>query len=92
MAFLKFNMVAVFYKVFRLWFTFVDSDEEVEVSFAYSNGTLIDTKVLVKQASAWKADQGYRLNKDLQMSPSLRSFHEWTEWLKNFTSFLGTIA
>ena len=92
MAFLKFNMVAVFYKVFRLWFIFVDSDDEVEVSFAYSNGTSIDTKVLVKQASEWKADQGYRLNKDLQMSPSLRSYYEWSEWLKNFTSFLGTIA
>ena len=81
MAFLKFNMVAVFYKVFRLWFTYVDSDDEVEVSFAYS-----------KQASEWKADQGYRLNKDLQMSQSLLPFYEWSEWLKSFTSFLGTIA
>ena len=55
-------MVAGFYKVFRLWFTFVDSEDEVEMSIAYSNGTLIDTKVLVKQASEWKAVQGYRLN------------------------------
>ena len=93
MALFLFNMVAVFFRIYRLWFVFmVDGDEPVEVSFAYSNGSSIDTKVLVKQASDWKADQGYRLNKDLQMSSTLRSCYEWSEWLKNFVSFLGTIA
>ena len=86
MALFLLNMVAVCFRIYRLWFVFmVDGDVPVEVSFSYSNGSSIDTKVQVKQASNWKADQGYRLNKNLQMSSSLRSCY-------NFVSFLGTIA
>ena len=92
MILFQIDIVAVCFMIYRLWFVFiVAGDEEVEVSFLYSIGSSIDTKVLVKQAPDWKADQGYRLNKDLQMSTSLRSFYEGSEWLKNFTSFLRTI-
>ena len=59
MALFLFNMVAVCFRIYRLWFVLmVDGDELVKVSFSYSNGSSIDTKVLVKQTSDWKVIKG----------------------------------